>query len=178
MRERLSRSDWIRHGLRTLTRDGPSALKVEPMAQALGVSRGSFYWHFADLADFKRRLPEAWARSSTDRIIEGLDARPGDTARLRELLEGGFRGRRRLDSAVRAWAHHDPVVAEVVAGVDARRIGRVAGLIAEAGVEPEQARRRAVFLYWAYLGQAAVMDPAAASLPAGALAEIADLFEA
>lgn len=177
MRNRLERSDWIRHGLATLTHEGPGALKVGPMSAKLGVSRGSFYWHFEDLDAFKTQLLEAWTRSSTDRVIEDLDARPGDPARLRRLLEAGFRGRRRLDRAMRAWAAHDAVAAEAVAAVDARRVGRVAKLLEDAGVEAEAARRRAVFLYWAYLGQAAVMDPAQATLPAGGLAEIAALFE-
>ena len=53
MSDRLTKSDWIDHGLRTLANDGPNALKVGPMATTLKVSRGSFYWHFRDIADFR-----------------------------------------------------------------------------------------------------------------------------
>src|ERR1700731_1432717 len=56
MNDRLTKSDWIRHGLRTLAKDGPNALKVGPMSTKLKVSRGSFYWHFRDIADFRSQL--------------------------------------------------------------------------------------------------------------------------
>ena len=48
MKQQLSVDAWLDHGLRTLTASGVEGLKVERMAKALGVSRGSFYWHFLD----------------------------------------------------------------------------------------------------------------------------------
>src|SRR5271166_2476814 len=53
MNDRLTKEDWIRHGLRTLANEGAHALKVGPMATKLKVSRGSFYWHFRDIPDFR-----------------------------------------------------------------------------------------------------------------------------
>src|SRR5690349_2839624 len=91
MSERLTASDWLQHGLRVLTREGPGALKAAPMAQALNVSRGSFYWHFRDIEDFRARLLQAWEETSTDHVIEALDARPGDPERLSDLLQQAFR---------------------------------------------------------------------------------------
>jgi AcrR family transcriptional regulator len=178
MNNRLNKSDWIRHGLHTLASDGPNSLKVGPMAEKLKVSRGSFYWHFRDIADFRLQLLQGWQESSTDRIIQDLDARQGQPGLLRQFAQEAFRGRRKLDRAMRSWAAEDPVVAAVVASVDARRISRVAKLLVEAGVESERALHRAAFLYWAWLGQAAVMDARHASMPAAALDDIADLFEA
>ena len=177
MGDRLTRSEWLRHGLRTLASDGPGALKIGPMASKLNVSRGSFYWHFRDLEDFRGQLLQHWQETSTDNVIEDLDARPGDPDRLKELMRSAFSGQRRIDRAIRSWAAHDKSVASVVASVDARRITRIAGLLVEAGVEGERAVHRAAFLYWAYLGQAAIMDPRHASLPAHALEEISNLFE-
>jgi AcrR family transcriptional regulator len=177
MRERLGKADWIRHGLRTLAAEGPGALKVGPMAAGLKVSRGSFYWHFQDIGDFRAQLLRSWEENATDRIIQDLDAEPGGPGRLGRFLVQAFRGRRRLDRAMRAWGAEDPEVATVVAGADARRIGRVARLLEEAGVATEAAAHRAAFLYWAYLGQAAVMDARHTAIPAAALAEIADLLE-
>jgi AcrR family transcriptional regulator len=177
MGDRLTRSEWLRHGLRTLASDGPGALKIGPMASTLNVSRGSFYWHFRDLEDFRRQLLQHWQETSTDNVIEDLDARPGDPDRLKELMRSAFSGQQRIDRAIRSWAAHDKSVASVVASVDARRITRIAGLLVEAEVEGERAVHRAAFLYWAYLGQAAIMDPRHASLPAHALEEISNLFE-
>jgi AcrR family transcriptional regulator len=177
MSERLTRSDWIQHGLRTLAHEGPGALKAGPMAAKLKVSRGSFYWHFKDIADFRYQLLRSWQESSTDQIIQDLDARRGEPGLLKNLMQQAFRGQRKLDRAMRAWAAEDNVVAGVVAAVDGRRVARLARLLADAGVDGERASHRAAFLYWAYLGQAAVMDPNHASLPTHALAEVAGLFE-
>ncbi len=177
MSERLSKVDWIRHGLRTLAAEGPGALKVGPMAAKLAVSRGSFYWHFEDIGDFRVHLLRSWEENATDRIIQDLDDEPAGPGRLGRFLTQAVRGRRRLDRAMRAWAAEDADVAAVVAGADARRIGRVARLLEEAGVTAEAATHRAAFLYWAYLGQAAVMDVRHMAIPAHALAEIADLME-
>lgn len=177
MSERLTRSDWLRHGLRTLAHEGHGALKVGPMAAKLGVSRGSFYWHFEDIADFRSRLLQNWQESSTDRVIQDLDARRGEPGLLKDLMQRAFQGRRKLDRAMRAWAAEDDAVAAAVSVVDGRRVARLAGLLAEAGVDGERAAHRAAFLYWAYLGQAAVMDLSHSSLPAHALADVADLFE-
>jgi AcrR family transcriptional regulator len=178
MNDRLNKADWIRHGLRTLAHDGVGALKVGSLADALGVSRGSFYWHFPDIGDYRRQLLQAWQESSTDRVIEALDARQGDPARLKELMQSAFTSGRRLDRAIRSWAAVDRDAAGIVAAVDAKRVARIAMLLIEAGVKDTQANHRAAFLYWAFLGQVAVMDRRHASLPAAALDDITGLFEA
>jgi len=177
MNDRLSKSDWITHGLRTLADEGPGALKAGPMSIKLKVSRGSFYWHFRDIADFRAQLLQSWREISTDQVIADLDARQGDPGRLKHLMRRALRGTRTLDRAVRSWAAQDEEAAKVVAAVDARRVDRIAKLLAEAGVESERAMHRAAFLYWAYLGQAVVMDPRHSSISASALDEISDLFE-
>jgi AcrR family transcriptional regulator len=177
MNKRLTKSDWISQGLQTLATEGASGLKVGPMSTKLKVSRGSFYWHFADLADFHAQLLQSWEESSTERVIQGLDAREGDPDRLRELVEQGLKGRRRLDRAMRSWAAQDSVAAAVVASVDARRIAGLAKLLAEAGVDTDRAAHRATFLYWAYLGQSALTNASHSSLPATAVADIVRLFE-
>ncbi len=176
--QRLSKSRWIRHGLRTLADQGAQGLKVGPMAAGLKVSRGSFYWHFRDISDFRAQLLATWRERTTERVIRDLQADPDEPGRLATLLRRALGVRRPLDRAVRAWAAQDPEVAAEVAAVDTRRVAYIATLLTEAGVPPTRARDRAVFLYWAYLGQPTVMDPAAATLPAEAIAELAALFEA
>ena len=178
MTDRLSKADWIAHGLRVLARDGANALKVGPLAAALKVSRGSFYWHFRDIADYQAQLLQRWQAVSTDQVIESLDARKGEPGLLHELMQSALTSGRRLDRAMRAWAAEERAVAVIVASVDAKRIAQIAALLVEAGVAAEHATHRAAFLYWAYLGQVAVMDRRYASLPAAALDRITDLFMA
>jgi AcrR family transcriptional regulator len=177
MTDRLTKSDWLRHGLRTLASEGPNALKVGPMSIGLKVSRGSFYWHFRDIADFRSQLLQSWQEISTDQVIQDLDAREGEPGRLKSLLQRALSGPRALDRAIRSWAAADEGVAAIVASVDVKRVDRIAKLLIEAGVDSERAVDRAVFLYWAYLGQAVVMDPRHSSISAAALDEISDLFE-
>ena len=176
MSDRLTKADWIRHGLLTLARHGPGGLKVGPMATALKVSRGSFYWHFADIADFRTQLLQGWRDVSTDQVIEDLDdvAAPD---RLKRLMRGAFAMKLTLERSVRAWAADDREVAAAVAAVDARRIGHIAALLAAGGVDADRAEQRATFLYWAFLGQGLVGSRAHGTLTGEAMDEISELFE-
>lgn len=176
METRLTQAEWLTQGLRTLAREGAGALKVGAMAAALEVSRGSFYWHFRDIADFRAQLLQTWQARSTDQVIEEMDARRGDPDRLKWLMKRAFTGKRDLDRAIRSWAAEDPAVAAIVAAVDARRVTYIARLLAAAGVAAPRARARAAFLYWAYLGQPIVMDERHSSITAAALDEISTLF--
>jgi len=177
MEARLTRRDWINHGLRTLATEGSNALKVGAMAEALAVSRGSFYWHFADFADFRAHLLESWRDRTVDQVIREFEDEPAGPGRLQRLVKRAFFGKRGLDRAVRIWAAADADVAKMVAAVDARRVAYMASLLIDAGVDDDQAQPRAAFIYWAYLGQAIVMDPASAAIDEPALIAIADLFE-
>jgi AcrR family transcriptional regulator len=177
MDERLTKIDWIRHGLRTLARDGANALKVGPMSTALNVSRGSFYWHFRDIADFRSQLLRSWQECSTDQVIQELEAQKTEPGRLGHLLKRALTTRRGLDRAIRSWAAEDQDVAKVVATVDDRRVSYIARMLAASGVESRQAHPRAAFMYWAYLGQTMVMDPRHSSISPAAIDDISDLFE-
>jgi AcrR family transcriptional regulator len=177
MTDRLAKSDWISHGLRTLAKEGANALKVGPMADGLRVSRGSFYWHFRDIADFRAQLLQSWQEEATDRVIRDLEAEKDRPDRLKQLMRRAFASKRSLDRAIRSWAAEDREVAAIVASVDARRVAYIARMLAAAGVEGQKAQRRAAFLYWAFLGQRMVMDPRHASMAPASLDDITELFE-
>src|SRR5258708_2635086 len=121
MNDRLTRDDWITHGLRTLANDGANALKVGPMATKLKVSRGSFYWHFRDIADFRSQMLRSWQERSTDQVIRELEAAKADPDRLKHLMKRAFAAKRNLDRAIRSWAAEDKEVGALVASVDAAR---------------------------------------------------------
>jgi AcrR family transcriptional regulator len=174
--ERLTKSDWIAHGMRTLASDGAAGLKVGSMATGLRVSRGSFYWHFEDIADFRSQLLKSWQERTTDQVIRTLETEAGPE-RLKQLLTRAFDRRPSADRAIRSWAAEDVEVAAIVASVDARRIAYIADLIVAAGVERPRALRRATLLYWAWLGQTLVMDARHASLADVDMGDICDLFE-
>jgi AcrR family transcriptional regulator len=159
-KDRLTRSDWLAHGLRTLARHGANALKVGDLAAGLEVSRGSFYWHFRDATDFRLQLLQLWQERATDQVFREIDAAIVGPARLTHLMKLAFNEDRSLDRAIRELAATDPTAAEMVASVDARRIDYLSKLMIESGVESRRALPRAEFLYWAYIGQTAVLNPA------------------
>ncbi|CEJ12522.1 hypothetical protein BN1110_02821 [bacterium YEK0313] len=185
MTDRLTPADWIAHGLDTLARRGPNALRVGAMAAGLHVSRGSFYWHFRDIGDFRDRLLKAWLDEATEQVIARIDAAPAGPGRLKALLRSAFVTRPGLadagrafaaEAAIRAWAVEDPAVAAMVAAVDERRISYICGELAAAGLDSRTALGRATFLYWAYLGEARAMNARDGAVDSAAIDDIAALF--
>ena len=158
-KDRLTRSAWLDHGLRILARQGAHALKVGALAAGLDVSRGSFYWHFKDINDFTVQLLQRWQERTTDQVLQETDSAMVGAARLTHLMKLAFNEDRSLDRSIRAMASTSAEVARMVAAVDARRIAYMAKVLVESGVDSVRALPRAEFLYWAYIGQSAVMDP-------------------
>jgi AcrR family transcriptional regulator len=149
--ERLAPDDWVNAGLRALARAGFTALKADTLAKGLGVSRGSFYWHFADVGAFHAAVLRRWREVALENIVAELEGTPGD--RLQALMQRAFSARSNLESAVRAWASADPKVRAAVEVVDAERVRYLANLLIEAGLDAAIAASRARVLNWAYLGR-------------------------
>lgn len=177
MTARLNKTDWLHHGLKTLAAEGVGALKAATMAEALGVSRGSFYWHFEDIDAFRGEVLAYWRQRMTDGFIERLEAEAAASDRFDYLTTVVFDIDQRLDTAIRHWAGADPQAAAVVAQVDSDRIAYVAGLLEAAGAPKDKAMPRATFIYWAYLGKAGVMQPALASIARSDIEAIGALFK-
>ena len=84
---RTPRSKWIEQGLRALAAGGPDAVRIEPLAQALGVTRGGFYWHFDGRDALLEAMLDTWERSTTDEVFEQVDSAGGDADFLRSPVE-------------------------------------------------------------------------------------------
>ncbi len=91
MADQLSAKDWLDQGLKTLTHSGFTALKAEPLAKAMGVSRGSFYWHFADIGAFHAAILKHWRDVAAEQIIANLEAASGNADPIPLLLRPGVR---------------------------------------------------------------------------------------
>jgi AcrR family transcriptional regulator len=120
---RRSRREWLDAALKILSREGAARIRVRTLSEALGVSTGSFYWHFRDRADLVESLVHHWEEVYTTRLIEELSQSPeGPRARLQAIAEGVIRqDLARYDVAIRAWAAHEPRIAPLVRKVDRRR---------------------------------------------------------
>ena len=154
MSDQLSAQDWIDAGLKTLAKSGYSALKAEPLAKAMGVSRGSFYWHFADIGAFHAAVLKAWREVAAEAIIANVEAASDGDNALTVLLRRVFSEKLVLERAVRSWAAFDASARSAVQAIDRRRLDYVETLIRGRGVAPEKAEARAQILYWAFLGYA------------------------
>jgi AcrR family transcriptional regulator len=150
--DQLSAKDWLDQGLKTLAQGGFTALKAEPLAKAMGVSRGSFYWHFADIGAFHAAILARWREVAAEQIIANVEAASGHENPLAVLLRRVFNERLTLENAVRTWATVDPLARAAVQAIDQRRLGYVASLFRQTGLTEDVASARAQVLYWAFLG--------------------------
>jgi AcrR family transcriptional regulator len=122
---RTPRSSWIHEGLRALAAGGPDAVRIEPLARALGVTKGGFYWHFDDRRALLEEMLDTWERVSIDEVIERVEGAGGDArTRLRRLFALASSGDELLaiDLAVRDWSRREPTVADRLRRADNRRM--------------------------------------------------------
>jgi AcrR family transcriptional regulator len=154
MTDRLTAQDWIDFALTTLAQEGFDALKADVLARKLGVSRGSFYWHFSDLGAFHARVIEHWRQRATEAIIADLERYDSVEDRLETLVRRGFGHDGILEIRMRSWADNNAGAARVLSDIDRRRRAYMEQMLTDAGIAPSLAATRAQLLYWTYLGAA------------------------
>lgn len=154
MSMRLGRKEWIDAGLKAMARDGVDAVRIERLAAALKVTKGSFYWHFKDRDALLEALLEAWRSRATTAIIDAVEAKGGDArAKLANLftivsvIEG------QLDRAIRSWAAQDRAAASALKEVDRQRLDYLLILFMGVGFNAAEALGRARLVYHALIGQ-------------------------
>ena len=141
----LGRKDWIDAAIVMLAEDNVEALRVDTLAEKLGVTKGSFYWHFKGREDLLFAVLDEWRLRMTSEVAVA-DLRPTGTPweRLERLLRIAISGRPDVpggpfEMTLRDWARRDPKVAAVVRDVDADRIAFAAQLYREAGLSESDA---------------------------------------
>jgi AcrR family transcriptional regulator len=157
---RKTRHDWIRAGLRRLARHAIDGVRVEVLAKDLGVTKGSFYWHFSDRAELLEALLEEWAETATEAVIALAEAAGSDPHRRRERLTviatEGFDAD--LESALRDWGRHDAAAGRVLAEIDRRRLDYLRQLLRESGFEAAETEARAFLMYAVVLANHQIPD--------------------
>jgi AcrR family transcriptional regulator len=148
---RLGPAEWVNAGLKRLAKSGFAILKADALAKTLGITRGSFYWHFVDVSAFHAAILRRWREIALENIIEEIDAAADD--RLETLLYRAFSAAGSdIEGAVRAWATADPRAKAAVEAVDAERLRYLRKLLIEVGLHANLAGTRAGIIYWSYLG--------------------------
>lgn len=151
---RTPRRKWIEEGLRALAAGGPDAVRIEPLAQALGVTRGGFYWHFDDRRALLDEMLDTWERASTDEVIARVESRGGDVrAKLRRAGALTFSDwLLPIDLAVRDWARREPSVAERLRRVDNRRMDYLRSLFGAFCPDPDDVEARCMLAFSLLIG--------------------------
>jgi AcrR family transcriptional regulator len=128
----LQPDDWIRAAQARLAGHGVESVRVEVLARDLGVSKGSFYWHFRDRSDLLEKLLARWE----DGELEWLNAgeRASAATRWAKFIERtSDPGRMRIEVALRAWARGDERVATRVAAIEKRKTRLIADVLRDVG---------------------------------------------
>ena len=139
---RLTVEDWIDAGLTLIAQEGLRAVKIDRLCSGLGVTKGSFYWHFSDIQGYLDALAEAWAREqrSSQASLEALRELEPE-ARLESMMRQ-LTGPRQwiLERAMREWARQDPEVAARVRASDRSIYKEVRRAFLDAGFAPQGGR--------------------------------------
>jgi AcrR family transcriptional regulator len=154
MNQKLGKPEWIRAGLRALAEQGADAVRVERLASVLGVTKGSFYWHFKDRGELLAALIEAWRDQATDAIINQVEAIGGGAGqKMRSLFTIVVSADGRLEQSIRVWAASDDDARGALASVDQKRLDYLASLFEQLGFTAEESGARARLVYHALIGQ-------------------------
>jgi len=152
---RTPRSSWIDEGLRALAAGGPDAVRIEPLAQALGVTRGGFYWHFDDRRALLEEMLDTWERVSVDEVIERVEGEGGDArAKLRRLsaIASSSDKMLRIDLAIRDWARREQTVADRLRRVDSRRMKYMRSLFGAFCPDEDDVEARCMLAFSLWIG--------------------------
>ncbi|WP_162564220.1 MULTISPECIES: TetR family transcriptional regulator [Microbacterium] len=151
----MSRQRWIDEGLAVLAEEGVSAVRIDRIAPRVGLSKGSFFHHFANAAAYRSALLDEWRA----RAVEQLAQAP-EVSELAALVAAGDDVVDvRLERAIRAWAQHDPTAAAALEQVDGERLSALRRAWAARVTDPERARAAALLPHLVVIG-ATVARPA------------------
>jgi AcrR family transcriptional regulator len=151
---RLTVDDWVEAALELLAEGGVGAVKIDRLCVRLGVTKGSFYWHFEDFEAYLTAVAERWGddRDSIRSAFAELEKLP-PRERIAAMMEALFDPSEwPLDRAVREWARTDERVRARVARSDRWVALQVRKALLELGFPKDEAEIRADGLFYAGVG--------------------------
>ncbi|MBW8485925.1 TetR/AcrR family transcriptional regulator [Actinomadura parmotrematis] len=158
-RTKVARRDWIEAAYRELARAGERGVAITALAARLGVTKGSFYWHFTDRGELMAALLDRWAHERTDEMLGlALGSTADPRERLRRIQALG-RDIAPVDRAMRLWAQHEPAAEEAVRHADRALLGHISACLEQLGCDPDDARLRALLMLRAWAGGYLVPSP-------------------
>ena len=153
---RTPRSSWIEEGLRALGVGGLDAVRIEKLAQALGVTKGGFYWHFDGRQALLDEMLDVWERVVIDDVIERVEGGGEDArSKLERLftLAGSGGDLWQIEFVIREWARRDRRVARRIKRIDNRRMEYMRSLFGEICADDEEVEARCFIALSLFLGK-------------------------
>lgn len=159
----LNEADWIDAATGILVDENVRGIRIDALCHKLGVTKGSFYWHFSGRAALLAGVLQNWRKRMTTNVIDRLGAQSGDpTVRLRALLALPRRYRSpafaRIEQSIRDWSRRDGQAHDAVSDVDMIRLDYFVELFKQHGFEPIAAKRRAYIAYAMLMGDSILRD--------------------
>jgi len=168
---RLTRDDWLDAAFRAAVDGGMGAVRVLTLAQSLGVTRGSFYWHFADHAELVSALIDRWYQRTVSADQEELpDGQRNPAASILRILDGAIahsvqdRDHDRFEQALRSLASKDSTVAALLESVDRARLQLVYNHYLQLVHDDATARELSALFYLAVVGSHEALNRPSASV--------------
>jgi AcrR family transcriptional regulator len=178
----LTRDKWLSAAFDALAEGGIDALRVERLADRLGVTKGSFYHHFDDRRGLHLAMLDAWEQAGTSKVIEDVDSFSSSAGeRLRRLAHRTMAvdpSSDAIENAIRAWAAVDEVAAGATARVDTRRLRYTEDLLVAIGLRRPVAKRRAAYFYRVLIGEFAWRSAGADPMSERDIDDLVDLLVA
>jgi|SRR5690606_30253130 len=150
---RLSADDWAREALDQIAEQGVASVAVEPLARRLGVTKGSFYWHFPSRDALLQAALERWETAEQEMVFGSLERVTDPRERLRalfQLVAHEVKSHIIYSELLKALDH--PIVSPVIGRVSQRRLDYLTASFRQAGLGRAAAQHRARLAYAAYVG--------------------------
>jgi AcrR family transcriptional regulator len=168
-KQSLTAEAWAEAALEVIATGGLDAVGVEPLARRLGVTKGSFYWHFENRDALLRAALERWERAETDDIVARIGPEPDPYMRIVKLFKAANASYRagRLYLAIAA-AEDKPMVQRFVRSVSERRMRYLFECYQALGFSDASAAHWARFAYATFMGNLQIGRDTPDLMPAGA----------
>ena len=160
----LDANAWVEAAFDALAEGGIEAVRVDPLAKRLGVTRGSFYWHYKDRDALHQAMLRAWRERASYTVFSRVERSSENAgARLERLLALPYSSPRSaraaaIELAIRLWARRDKSAAKAVRHIDRTRLDYFEKLLREHGVAEAEARDRAFLFYAVLMAEAFIVD--------------------
>jgi AcrR family transcriptional regulator len=150
---RTPRDAWVDAALGALAAGGPDAVRVEALAVRLGVSKGGFYWHFADRQALLGEMLDTWEKAVVEDVIARVESQPADPrVKLQQLFELAPSVDFAVELALRDWARRDTDLAERIRKIDNRRMDYLRSLFGQFCMDENDVEARSMLAFSLFVG--------------------------